>query len=70
MRQRIWRHSGLFDAGNTFLLETMDITTERLIVVVDQTVGRGQSRQPVTAPHSEASPNMDVNMEVSVPRMP
>lgn len=40
VRQQIWQHSGIFDAGNPFLLEKLQVTEGRLIVIVDQTVWR------------------------------
>ena len=38
IRQRIWEQKDAFAAGNDFIKRTMEITTDRLIVVVDQTV--------------------------------
>ena len=37
MRQ-IWARDGLFESGNTFLKETMGLSTGRLVAVVDATV--------------------------------
>jgi hypothetical protein len=36
--QKIWQQAGCFDIGNTFLIEKMELTTGRLIVIVDQNV--------------------------------
>lgn len=36
--QKIWQETGCFDIGNTFLIEKMDITTGRLIAIIDQNV--------------------------------
>ena len=38
VRQKIWAEAGLFEAGNTFLVEKMELTEGRLIVIVDLTV--------------------------------
>jgi len=38
VRQRIWQHTGVFASGNRFLKETMELTTGRLILMVDATV--------------------------------
>ena len=38
VRQKIWQRPSCFAPGNTFLKDTMEITTGRLIVAVDQTV--------------------------------
>jgi len=38
VRQRIWQHTDIFAEGNRFLKDTMELTTGRLIVVVDATV--------------------------------
>jgi 3-dehydroquinate synthase len=38
VRQRIWQHSDVFSSGNRFLIETMELTTGRLILMVDATV--------------------------------
>ena len=38
VRQRIWQEDDLFAAGNTFLPTTMELSTGRLIMMVDQTV--------------------------------
>eukprot|EP00325_Prymnesiales_sp_UTEX-LB-985_P019699 CAMPEP_0174754598 /NCGR_PEP_ID=MMETSP1094-20130205/105819_1 /TAXON_ID=156173 /ORGANISM="Chrysochromulina brevifilum, Strain UTEX LB 985" /LENGTH=599 /DNA_ID=CAMNT_0015960469 /DNA_START=40 /DNA_END=1839 /DNA_ORIENTATION=- len=38
VRQRIWQHSDVFARGNTFLKDTMELTTGRLILMVDATV--------------------------------
>lgn len=38
VRQRIWQHTGLFEPGNTFLLEKLELTTGRLLAIVDRTV--------------------------------
>ena len=38
VRQQIWQHAGLFDAGNSFLKDTMGLTTGRVIMVVDEVV--------------------------------
>ena len=40
VRQRIWQHSGAFSLGNPFLVETLELTTGRLICVVDKNVWR------------------------------
>lgn len=36
--QKIWQQAGCFDIGNTFLLDKMELTTGRLITVIDQNV--------------------------------
>lgn len=38
VRQRIWQHSGAFSLGNPFLVETLELTTGRLICVIDKNV--------------------------------
>jgi len=38
VRQRIWQHEDVFSAGNLFLKSTMELTTGRLIMMVDSTV--------------------------------
>jgi len=38
VHQRIWAHDGLFEVGNPFIKETMDLSTGRLISIVDRTV--------------------------------
>jgi len=38
VRQRIWQHYDVFAPGNPFLKNTMELTTDRLIVIVDKTV--------------------------------
>ena len=38
VRQRIWQEDDLFSEGNDFLPRTMELTTGRLIMMVDQTV--------------------------------
>ena len=40
VRQRIWQHTDIFAAGNRFLPQTMELTTGRLIMIVDDTVWR------------------------------
>ena len=36
--QKIWQQAGCFDIGNTFLIEKMELTTGRLIVIIDKNV--------------------------------
>ena len=36
--QKIWQQTGCFDIGNSFLIEKMELTTGRLIVIIDQNV--------------------------------
>jgi len=38
VRQRIWQHTDLFAKGNFILKDTMELTTGRLIIMVDATV--------------------------------
>jgi len=38
VRQRIWQHEDVFSPGNFFLKNTMELTTGRLIMIVDETV--------------------------------
>lgn len=38
VRQRIWQEDDVFSEGNVFLPSTMELTTGRLIMMVDQTV--------------------------------
>ena len=38
VRQRIWQHDDLFASGNGMLKDTMELTTGRLIMMVDRTV--------------------------------
>mmetsp|Transcript_17659 Transcript_17659/g.55768 ORF Transcript_17659/g.55768 Transcript_17659/m.55768 type:complete len:580 (-) Transcript_17659:377-2116(-) len=38
VRQRIWRRTDLFAAGNTFLKDTLELSTGRIILIVDATV--------------------------------
>ena len=38
VRQKIWQRESCFAAGNTFIKETLELSTGRLIVIVDQTV--------------------------------
>ena len=38
VRQRIWQHADVFSPGNRFLVKTMELMTDRLIMIVDQTV--------------------------------
>jgi hypothetical protein len=38
VRQRIWRRESMFAAGDTFLKETLELSTGRVIMVVDATV--------------------------------
>ena len=38
VRQRIWQHDDLFASGNRVLKDTMELTTGRLIMMVDRTV--------------------------------
>ena len=38
VRQRIWQEYDVFTPGNTFLKDTMELTTGRIIMVVDKTV--------------------------------
>jgi 3-dehydroquinate synthetase len=38
VRQRIWRETDLFAAGNGFLKEKLELTTGRAIVIVDSKV--------------------------------
>ena len=40
VRQRIWQEANLLDKGNTFIKEKLQITSGRIIVIVDQTVWR------------------------------
>jgi 3-dehydroquinate synthetase len=38
VHQKIWQEEGLFERGNTFLVDTMQLTTGRLVCMVDSTV--------------------------------
>jgi len=38
VRQKIWQREDCFEAGNTFLKDTLELTTGRLIMIVDKTV--------------------------------
>jgi len=38
VRQRIWQRHDLFAEGNTFVKDTLELTTGRIIMMVDQTV--------------------------------
>ena len=38
VRQQIWQRTGLFDEGNTFIKDKLELTTGRIICIVDKTV--------------------------------
>uniref|UniRef100_A0A7S3NHM6 3-dehydroquinate synthase domain-containing protein n=1 Tax=Aureoumbra lagunensis TaxID=44058 RepID=A0A7S3NHM6_9STRA len=38
VKQKIWESAGLFDLKNTFLLQKLEISTDRLVCIIDQTV--------------------------------
>mmetsp|Transcript_19732 Transcript_19732/g.60804 ORF Transcript_19732/g.60804 Transcript_19732/m.60804 type:complete len:582 (-) Transcript_19732:177-1922(-) len=38
VRQKIWQHTGCFEEGNTFVKDTLELTTGRLVCIVDATV--------------------------------
>jgi len=38
VRQKIWQRTGLFEEGNRFIKDKMELTTGRLIAIVDRTV--------------------------------
>jgi len=38
VRQQIWQHTGLFDSGNRFIVDKLEISTGRIIAVIDANV--------------------------------
>lgn len=40
VRQQIWQHTGLFENGNRFIVDKMELSTGRVIAVVDENVWR------------------------------
>merc|ERR1711939_313539 len=38
VRQQIWQRTGLFEEGNTFIKDKLELTTGRIICIVDKTV--------------------------------
>ena len=72
VRQQIWQRTGLFDEGNTFIKDKLELTTGRIICIVDKTVWglyEGQMRKwaqsvdlkidPIIAPGNEDEKSME-----------
>ena len=58
-RQQIWQRTGLFDEGNTFIKDKLELTTGSIICIVDKTVWglyEGQMRKWASSVDLELRP--------------